>query len=62
MYIEGKACWLNHLGIALEKYNNCVHGTTKMTPFELVNSTKKPIPQRIPIDDKNCPNPKWEIW
>ena len=34
MYIEGKACWLNHLDAATEKYNNRVHGTTKMTPFE----------------------------
>ena len=25
MYIEGKACWLNHLVAALEKYNNRVH-------------------------------------
>ena len=42
MYIEGKACWLNHLGNALEKFNNCVHGTTKKTPFEMVTNTNKP--------------------
>ena len=35
MYIEGKACWLNHLDTAMEKYNNRVHETTKMTPFEM---------------------------
>ena len=35
MYIEGKGNWLNHLDVALQKYNNCVHGTTKMTPFEM---------------------------
>ena len=29
MYTEGKACWLNHLDAAMEKYNNRVHGTTK---------------------------------
>ena len=34
MYIEGKACWLNHLDTAMEKYDNCVHTTTSMTPFE----------------------------
>ena len=34
MYIEGKGSWLNHLDAALQKYNNRVHGTTKMTPFE----------------------------
>ena len=34
MYIEGKGNWLNHLDAALQKYNNRVHGTTKMTPFE----------------------------
>ena len=33
MYIEGKACWLNHLENALDKYNNRVRGTTKMTPI-----------------------------
>ena len=42
MYIEGKACWLNHLDTAMEKYNNRVHTTTKMTPFEASN--KKLVP------------------
>ena len=40
MYIEGKACWLNHINSALDKYNNRVHTTTRMTPFEASN---KPI-------------------
>ena len=40
MYIEGKACWLNHLDTAMEKYNNHVHGTTKMTPFEMSTNQK----------------------
>ena len=34
MYIEGsKGNWLNHINIALDKYNSRVHGTTKMTRF-----------------------------
>ena len=40
MYIEGKACWFNHINSALDKYNNRVHTTTRMTPFEASN---KPI-------------------
>ena len=40
IYIEGKACWLNHINSALDKYNNRVHTTTRMTPFEASN---KPI-------------------
>ena len=40
MYIEGKACWLNHINSALDKYNNRVHTTTRMTRFEASN---KPI-------------------
>ena len=40
MYIEGKACWLNHLDTAMEKYNIRVHGTTKMTPFEMSTNQK----------------------
>ena len=40
MYIVGKACWLNHIYSALDKYNNRVHTTTRMTPFEANN---KPI-------------------
>ena len=43
MYIEGKGNWLNYLDAALQKYNNRVHGTTKMTPFEMSTSTNKPI-------------------
>ena len=35
IYFEGKACWLDHLCAAMEKYTNCVHGTHKMTPFEI---------------------------
>ena len=38
MYIEG--CWLNHLNTALEKNINRVHGTTKMTPFEMSTNNK----------------------
>ena len=41
MYIEGKACWLNHLDTAMEKYNNRVHGI-KMTPFEANNQPIDP--------------------
>ena len=57
MYIEGKGNWLNHLDAALQKYNNRVHGTTKMTQFEM--SFDKPIPRSyanpIPNDNKNLP-------
>ena len=47
MYIEGTACWLNHLDTALEKYNNRVHHA--MTPFETSND--KPIPSLIPSNN-----------
>ena len=43
MYIEGKGSWLNHLDAALQKNINRVHGTTKMTPFEM-STNKKLIP------------------
>ena len=33
MYIECNGNWLNHINNALDKYNNRVHGTTKMSPF-----------------------------
>ena len=42
MYIEGKGNWLNHIYNALDKYNIRVHGTTKMTPYEM--SFKTAIP------------------
>ena len=57
MYIEGKACWLNHLDAALDKYNNRVHGTTKMTPFEANN---QPIDPPTLLINRNNPNSKWE--
>ena len=50
MYIEGKGNWLNHLDTVLQKYNNRVHGTTKMTPFEM--SFNNPIHYTIPNNDK----------
>ena len=43
LYIEGESSWLNHLDAALQKYNNRVHGTTKMTTFEM-STNKKLIP------------------
>ena len=58
MYIEGKACWLNHLDAAMEKYNNRVHGTTKMTPFEMVTNTIKIINIKI---NKNEKIPKFQV-
>ena len=58
MYIEGKACWLNHLDTAMEKYNNRVHGTTKMTPFEMVTNTNKIINIKI---NKNEKIPKFQV-
>ena len=58
MYKEGKACWfINHVDAAMEKYKNCVHGTTKMTPFEMVTNTNKPIPN----DDDNKKVPKFQV-
>ena len=58
MYIEGKACLLNHFDAAMEKYNNCVHGTTKMTPFEMVTNTNKFINIKI---IKNEKIPKFQV-
>ena len=58
MYIEGKACWLNHIDAALEKYINRVHGTTKMTPIEMVTNTNKIINIKI---NKNEKIPKFQV-
>ena len=58
MYIEGKACWLNHIDAAMEKYNNRVHGTTKMTPFEMVTNTNKIKNIKI---NKNEKIPKFQV-
>ena len=63
MYIEGKACWLNHLDTAMEKYNNRVHTTTKMTPFEANNTAK--LASHKPIDPPTFVNkpkqPKFQV-
>ena len=50
MCVECKACWLNHLDVALEKYNNRVHTLTRMTPFDASND--KPIPNVKPSNTK----------
>ena len=55
MYIEGKACWLNHLDAVMEKYNNRLHGTTKMTPFEMSINQKLIPNKRNNIDNKKFP-------
>ena len=58
MYIEGKACWLNHLDAALKKIINRLHGTTSTTPFE-ISSNDKPIVPPKNTDNRNNPNFKW---
>ena len=50
MCFEWKAFWLNHLDVALEKYNNRVHTLTRMTPFDASND--KPIPNVKPSNTK----------
>ena len=65
MYIECKGNWLNHNNNALDKYNNRVHGTTKMTPFEMVSNNNTPIPNLIPtpIGIPKLPKfPKFQVW
>ena len=60
MYIEGKGNWLNHIDAALKKYNNRVHGTTKMTPFEM--SFKTAMPNPILDDKMKLPKlPKFQV-
>ena len=70
MYIEGKGNWLNHLDAALDKYNNRVHGTTKMTPFEMSfcadsrATATTASPNLIPNNDNNNHNnklPKFQV-
>ena len=66
MYIDGKGNWLNHLDAALDKYNNRVHGTTKMTPFEMSFNTliRAASPNLIPKNDNNNHNnklPKFQV-
>ena len=65
MYIEGKGKWLNHINIALDKYNNRVHGTTKMTPFEMgfFAASRTPIPNLVPTNIKLSKSlcSKWAI-
>ena len=43
MPFQDKAWWLNHLDAAMDKFNDGVHGTTKMTSFGIVmkNNTYK---------------------
>ena len=53
MYNQGKACWLNHINSALDEYINRVHGTTKMTPFEM--SFKSAIPNNNNNHNKKLP-------
>ena len=60
MYIEGKAWWLSHLENALQKYNNRVHGTTKMTPFEM-STTQKLIPNKNYNNYKHNKQPKFQM-
>ena len=60
MYIEGRGNWLNHINNALDKYNNRVHGTTKMTPFEMSLNTA--IPNPILNDKIKMPKfPKFQV-
>ena len=60
MYIEGKACWLNQLVDALEKYDNRVDGKTNMTPFEM-STNQKPIPTLKSTNNNEIKLPKFKV-
>ena len=60
MYIEGKACWLNRLDAALEKYDDRVHGTTKNTPVEM-STNQKPKPNKNNDKCKHKKQPKFLV-
>ena len=60
MHIEGTACWLNHLDAALQKYDNRVHGTTKMTPFEM-STNQKLIPNNNTAKFASHKLPKFQV-
>ena len=57
-HFDGKTCWLNHLDAALEKYNNRVLGTTKMT---LEMSTYKKIKPNKNNSNDNKKHPKLQV-
>ena len=59
-YIDGKACWLNHIDTALENYNR-VHRAIRVTPF-VTTTINKPIPNLIDNnnDNKNKP-PNFQV-
>ena len=62
MYIEGKACWLNHLENALNTYNNRLHGTTKMTPTEMSNNGQSSFGKIIiPPKGNKTNHPKFQV-
>lgn len=61
MYIEGKACWLNHLENALDKYNNRVHGTTKMTPNEMSTKTNTKPPKSNNNNNTQNKPPRFQV-
>ena len=61
MYIESNGNWLNNLDAALQKYNNRVHGTTKMTPFE-ISTNNKIIPNNNNHNNKlRATSPKLQV-
>ena len=66
MYIEGKGNWLNHLDAALQKYNIRVHGTTKMTQYEMSTNNKlipnkNKLPKFRTASPNLIPTPKFPV-
>ena len=51
LYIDGKACWLNHIDTALETYNR-VNRAIHVTPF-VTTTINKPIPNLIDNNNDN---------
>ena len=60
MYIEGKGNWLNHINNALDKYKNRIHGTAKITAFEM--SFKTALHNPILNDEIKLPKfPEFQV-
>ena len=61
IFLAGEASWINELSPIIEKYNNTIHHSTKMTPVQASKKSNQKLVYSNLQDKRKILNPKYKL-